>query len=353
MAGWKKLQMGIIGTGMIGRRHIMNFDEDPRTEIRWAAELDADLLAKAVKEFGVPNAARNYTAMLNDPELDAVVVCTPPVSHCKIGMDVMRAGKHLIMEKPLALNLAQAREMLAESGKHKELVITGCSCRHARLNPKFPYVKKLIASGELGRVYHVHHRTVRRQSRGGVEYHPTAKWFIDRERAGGGPLYDWGVYDLSFHLGVLGEPKFLGCRAFCVNGLDRVEGRKPVFTVEEHGAAFMEFEGGLTYYWERASNAHNLIPNQTSIYGTKAGVRFCYTSGDNGEIEFCDVSNNGRGKARSKILKVNMSRHRNDMYHLGQALIKALLKKGPVPMPWETEVKNIEIMGKVYRAAGW
>lgn len=349
----KKLQIGIIGTGMIGRAHMNNFRDDPRTEIRWVAELNAESLAKAAEEYGVPNATRNHKTMLRDPELDAVAVCTPPFSHCKLGMDVMRADKHLIMEKPLAATLPDARKMLAESKKHRGLMITGCSCRHARLNPKFAYVKRLIQSGKLGRVYHVHHRTVSRQRRGGVEFHPDAKWFINRKLAGGGPIYDWGVYDISFHLGVLGEPKFIGCKAFCVNGLDRVEGRKPVFTVEEHGAAFMEFEGGLTYYWERACNAHCNVPNSTTIYGTKAGIRFTYIAGDDDEIEFFDVSKNGRGKARSRILKVNLSHHRTDMYHLGQAVINALAGKGPAPMPWDIEVKNLEILHKIYKTARW
>jgi len=348
-----KLQIGMIGGGMIAQIHMKNFQEDQRTEILWLAEINQKTLKQVAKEFAVPNSTRDYKDMLQDPDLDAVVVSTPPDSHYPIGMEVMKAGKHLMLEKPLALTVLEAKKLLAESEKHPNLIITGCSCRHTRLNPKFAYVKKFIDSGKLGRIYHIHHQCIGRQSRGGIEYNPPAKWFLDRKRAGGGPLYDWGVYDLSFHLGVMGEPTFITAQAFCINGLDRVDPGTPVFTVEEHGGTLMKFAGGLTYYWERASNAHNSVPNQTTLYGTKGGLRFAYCTWDSNEVEHFYVDKEGQGKARSKILKVDMTRHKNDMYHLGQAFINALLRKGPLPMPWKLEVKNLEIINKVYKAAGW
>ena len=349
----KKWQMGIIGGGMIARAHLQNFQEDERSEILWLADINKDTLKRVAKEFAVPKATSNYENMLEDSELDTVVVSTPPDTHYRIGMEVMKAGKHLMLEKPLALTVSEAKELLAESKKYQDLVITGCSCRHARLNPKFHYVKKLIDSGKLGKVYHVHHQCINRQGRGGIEYNPAAKWFLDRKRAGGGPLYDWGVYDLSFHLGILGEPTFISAQAFCINGLDRVDPGTKIFTVEEHGGALMKFAGGLTYYWERASNAHNSVPNQTTIYGTEGGLRFSYTTWGSNKVEYFYVDEEGRGKARPKILKVNMSRHKNDMYHLGQAFINALEGKSPVPMPLEIEVTNLQVIHQVYRAAGW
>lgn len=349
----QKLQIGVIGTGMIAQRHMENFAADRRSELRWVADIDAKALKQSAETFSVPNAATDYKALLGDPALDAVVVCTPPVSHCQIGLDVMRAEKHLILEKPLALTVDEANRLLREAQERPKLMVTGCSCRHARLNPKFPFVRKLIESGKLGRVYHIHHRMINRQGRGGIEYNPKAKWFLDRKRAGGGPLYDWGVYDLSFHLGVVGQPEFLRAEAFCANGLDAVDPGTPHFTVEEHGGALMRFQGGLTYYWERANNAHNAAPNQTSIYGTKGGLRFDYISSGADEVEYFYVDRGGRGKAKSRTLKVNLSRHKGDMPELGRAIIRALLDGGPPPMPLEIEVQNLAIIHSVYKAAQW
>ena len=339
---------------MIAAAHMNNFSADRRTQIRWLADIDKKALQRAGDEFSVPKRTTDYKEMLADPELDAVVVCTPPAPHCRIGIDVLRAKKNLVMEKPLTLTVPEAKRLLREAKKHPELMVTGCSCRHARLQPKFAYVKNLIDSGKLGRVYFVHHRRVGRQGRPGIEYHPAAKWFLNRDVGGGGPLYDWGVYDLSFHLGILDEPKFVSCEAFCINGLDKVPAGTKTFTVEEHGAAMMRFENGLKYYWERASNAHQEIPHQTSIYGTKGGLRFAYTSGESNEITYFYTGKEGRGRPLTRTFKVNMSRHtRGDMYPVGQAIIAALKGQGPVPMPLELEVKNLEILHKVYRAAQW
>jgi len=258
-----------------------------------------------------------------------------------------------LMEKPLATTVADAKVLLAEARRHPRLKVSGCSCRHARLNPKFRFVKKMIDDGKLGDVYFVHHRGGGRQGRPGVEYNPSAKWFLDRKLAGGGPLYDWGVYDLSFHLGVLGEPRFVEAEAFCRNGMDRVKTGAKFFTVEEHGCALMKFAGGLSYFWERSSNAHNAVQPQTSIYGTRGGLRFGFCSWDPPEVEYFYVEKNGRGKAASTTLKVDMSEHKGDMPELGKAFIDHLCGKGPVPMPLALEVKNLAIIHAVYDAAGW
>lgn len=348
-----KLQIGVVGGGMIADAHMGNFVKDGRTQLRWLAETNTERLNEKAKKYSVPNATTDYREMLKDEELDAVIVCTPPWLHVKMGVDVMKAGKHLLMEKPLATTVADALTLLAEARRHPHLKVSGCSCRHARLNPKFHFVKKMIDDGKLGDVYFVHHRGGARQGRPGVEYNPGATWFLDRKLAGGGPLYDWGVYDLSFHLGLLGEPRFIKAEAFCRNGLDLVKTGAPVFTVEEHGAAWLKFAGGLSYFWERSSNAHNAVPPQTAIYGTRGGLRFGFCTWDPPEIEYFYVDRGGRGKARSKTYPIDMSSHKGDMPALGEAFIAYLLGKGPVPMPLELEVKNLKIIHAVYAAAGW
>ena len=347
------IQIGLVGGGMIAQAHMRNFAGDPRTAVRWLAEPNEAARTKSVETFKIPRATADYREMLKDPALDAVVVCTPPSSHVEIGVAVLRAGKHLLMEKPLSLDAARARVLLEEAERHPHLKVSGCSARHARLNPKFAVVRRMIAEGRLGRVYHVHHRALSRQGRGGVEYNPNAKWFLDRKIAGGGPLFDWGVYDLSFHLGVLGEPALIQADGFCINGLDRVAHGAPAFTVEEHGGALMTFAGGIKYYWERANNSHVEVPNQTTILGTAGGLRFGYCTWDGPQIEFFDVADEGTGKARKTVIDVDMSGHVDDMNALGKAFIAFLAGEGPAPMPLATEVTNLAILDRVYQAANW
>ncbi len=348
------LGIGVIGAGMIGKQHLANFVGDRRTRVLWVADIDPAALDYAASHFGPKHLTNDYRELLADPAVDAVVVATPPSEHTRQAIDSLRAGKHVMLEKPMAPTLSEARRVLAEANRRPDLLITDCSCRHARLNPKFAKVKQIIESGVLGDVYFIHHNSVNRQGRGGLEYNPPAKWFLDRAIAGGGPMYDWGVYDLSFHLGVLGEPRFLrAAGGFCVNGLDRVDPGTPVFTVEEHGGALMEFEGGLKYYWERATNAHSLVGNETRIYGTKGGLRFGFCTWDSPQIVHYYVDRAGRGKARQRTLRVNLRNRQPDMHYMGRAFVDAVLAGGPPPMPLDLAYKNLQILHKVYRAAGW
>ena len=348
------LGIGLIGGGMIAIGHMKNFAADPRVRILWVADPSDKALANAKEQFAVPNLTKDYREMLKDPAVDAVVVCTPPALHTEQAIAVMRAKKHLMLEKPMAATIADVRKIVAEARKHPKLIITDCSARHARLNPKFSLVKKMIDSGKLGRVYFIHHNAIGRQGRGGIEYNPPAKWFLDRKLAGGGPLMDWGVYDLSFHLGILNEPKFLSAKCgFCINGLDKVDPGTKTFTVEEHGAVLLEFDGGLKYFWERGNNAHNRAPNETRIYGTKGGLRLAYCTWDSPEITYYWVDKNGRGKAKDKVIKVDMSKHKGDLTELDLAFVSALLGKGPIPMPLDLAARNMEIIHKAYACTGW
>ncbi|NRA38142.1 MAG: Gfo/Idh/MocA family oxidoreductase [Planctomycetes bacterium] len=347
----KIIQIGIIGGGMIAQAHMNNIKKDKRVAVRWVADISEEALRKSQKAFDVPYGCTNYKDMLKDEDLDACIVCTPPSTHKTIGFDVMRAKKHLLLEKPLATTVKDCEALVAEAKKHPRLKISGCSARHARLNPKYEFVKKIIDSGKIGDVYHIHHQTTSRQGRGGIEYNPNAKWFLDRKIAGGGPLFDWGVYDLSFHLGIIGQPKLLGIESFAVNGLDKLfpTGKGHV---EEHGGAWMKFKGGLTYYWERGSNAHMENDGFTKIYGSKGGLKFIYTTWAGGEVEFFDISNNGKGKPRKKVLKTSMKKHDGDMEELGKAWINYLCAAGPRPIDFKTETANIKIMMDMYKKSG-
>lgn len=201
----------------------------------------------------------------------------------------------------------------------------------------------------MGEIYFIHHNSVSRQSRPGIEYHPTAKWFLNKEIAGGGVLFDWGVYDLSFHLGLLNDtPQLENINLlFIKRGLDNKDPGTNVFDVEEHFAASMKFSGGLNYYWERASNANMEAKNETRIYGTKGGIKLSYCSWDRPEIEFFDVENEGKGNARKEIIEVDMSQQ-NDHDELSKHYINALTGSERVAMPLSLAAKHLDIIYRIY-----
>jgi predicted dehydrogenase len=345
----KLFNFGIIGAGMIAEKHIIGLQKTGNVQIDWVARSNASLLKEFQKKFDIPKGTTNYREILADPEVDAVVITSPPQFHYQMFMDSVSAGKHILLEKPAAIKKQHIEEMVKIADAHPELIISDCSSRHARLQPKFRKVKEIIDSGILGEIYFIHHNAVARQSRPGIEYHPSAKWFLNREIAGGGVLFDWGVYDLSFHLGLLNDiPQIEDIDLlFMKSGLDNIDPGTNVFDVEEHFAVNLKLSGGLKYYWERSTNANMEAINETRIYGTKGGIKLGFCSWENPEIEFFDVENDGKGRARKEIIKVDMSKQ-EDNDELSKHFVNVLLGTEKVAMPLSLAAKHLDIIFRIY-----
>ena len=342
--------IGIIGAGMIAENHIESFLKTKRAKITWLAARTEESLKRVTDKFQIDRITTDYNEILNDKSVDAVVICTPPDIHKRIFIDAIAAGKNILVEKPLAMNLSDIDEMIEAEQSNPNLIICDCSARHSRLQPKYKAVKDIIDSGVLGEIYFVHHNCVWRQNRAGIEYHPLAKWFLNKAIAGGGPLFDWGVYDLSFHLGVLGDkPELLKVQNVMLkNGLDAVDPGTDIFDVEEHFSANMEFSGGMRYYWERANNANMEADSETRIYGSRAGLKFGFHSWDPPQMTFYDVDNNSKGKARKEVIEINMTNHGGDDFELAAHYIRVLDGKEKVMMPLTLSRKHLGIIFECY-----
>ncbi len=337
-------KIGIIGSGMIAKQHIDNIRKDGRGEVIWICNTTEAVLERKKEEFQIPKGTTNYKDILADSEVDAVIIATPPFNHGAIMKDALQAEKHILIEKPVCINEKELSEILEEAKKHPQLVVLECSCRHSVLQPKFRFIKKMIAEGKIGEVYYIHHNAVTRQNRCGIEY-PVAPWFLDKRKAGGGILIDWGEYDLAFHLGMLPqEPEMVSLDCFTRNELDQVPFDAPVFDVEEHAVAFMKFDNGLRYYYERSSNAHNEQPHETRIYGTKGGIKVSYCSWESDEIEYFYVTDDGKGKAVSEKITIDYSEHAGDGEELMIHFFDCLEKKTEPCMPLELAAKHARIL---------
>lgn len=307
--------IGIVGAGMYSRVHASCFQMDGRARVTWLASRSLPPTQALAQEFAIPNFSTDYRTMLQDPALDAVVITTPPDTHAQMTEEALQAGKHVLLEKPMATNRSGVRRIVAAAARQPELVVLECSCRHTRLQPKFDLVKQYITSGKLGKVYHIHHNSA--YPRTFIEYNPHGRWAMYKRTAGGGPFFDWGEYDLSFHLGVLADaPHLLRLRAFTRGDLRDVSDLAPNSDIEQHGAAFLEFqssapwcENRMTYYYERGSGTYNHIPSQTRICGTLGCLTFSFPTWDSPQVIFSHAGPQRSEPARDEVLEADFSQH--------------------------------------------
>lgn len=339
----ERYNIGVIGAGWIAKAHMGFLQDTGRAFITWIAARDPENLEKVRSEYHVPNKTQDYREILKDPSVDLVLIATPPDTHREMFIAALKAGKHVLLEKPMALNSEDLDEMMRVKAIYPHLIAMECSARHSRLNPKYDLVKEIIGSGALGEIYHIHHQSVKRQQRPGIEFHPVAKWFLDRKRAGGGPLFDWGVYDLSFHLGVLGDvPQLEGVEKVVLkSGLDHVDPGTAVYDVEEHLLVNLQLSGGLSYHWERGVHAHVEVPNETRIYGTRGGIKLAYCTWDDPLVIFYDLDEHGKAR------ETHFSREcpeKEDGHYLSQHLIAVLDGREGAKIPLDIAKKHMEII---------
>ena len=196
----KKVVVGVIGCGCIANAaHIPSYMNNPDVVIKYFCDIIPERAEQAVSQYGCGIAVTDYHDVIGDPEVEAVSVCTPNRMHPVIAMDALRAGKHVLCEKPAARTYAEAKEMQAvqhETGKVLNIGVVN------RFNTAVNKIRELISAGTLGEVYHVYVSFRARRSIPGL-----GGAFTTKEIAGGGALIDWGVHYLDIVMFCTGDPK--------------------------------------------------------------------------------------------------------------------------------------------------
>ncbi len=340
----KQYNLGIIGAGMYGKILMRAFQQDlRRANITWVNSASEGTTRSAAEEFGVEKWSTEYREVLNDPVVDAVVIATPPFVHAEQLEESLKAGKHVLLEKPIAESRESLQRIVKAVEEAPDRKVLEASCRHTRLTRKFKFIKDIIDSGELGEVYHIHHNMLSRGTF--IEYNPNGAWAMNKKLAGGGPFADRGVYDLAFHLGLLNDvPQLKSAKSFARHDLRDMSKYVEFSDVEQHGAAWMEFDTGLTYYYENGGGVHNETPNETRLYGTKGGLRFHHYSWDSNKIEFFSIEN---GEPRNETLTVDTTGQPDDTLAIATHFLDYLDGKTEPLMTVPLAAKHMEILFKI------
>lgn len=277
------IKVGVIGCGTIANSaHIPSYMNCPDAEIKYFCDIIPERAQAAVEKYGCGIAVEDYHTVINDPEVTAVSVCTPNRMHPIIAIDALRAGKHVLCEKPAARTYAEALEM--QKAQHETGLTLNIGVVN-RFNTAVNEIKKLIDAGELGEVYHVYvsfraHRSI--PGLGGA--------FTTKEIAGGGCLIDWGVHYLDIVMYCLGDPEpvTVSGKAFSKLGVDmknyvyegmwaeNTKNLEGTYDVDDSVTAFIRTTGPtITLNGAWAQNIGVSEP-YIDFLGTKAGIRLNY-----------------------------------------------------------------------------
>jgi predicted dehydrogenase len=195
----KKVKVAIIGNGMIANtQHGPAYAKNPLAEIKYCVDIIPERAQAFKEKFNVEYAVTDYREAIADPEVDVVSICVPNYLHAPISIDALKAGKHVLCEKPAAMNYQEALAMKKAADENNRILNIGVV---NRFNTAVNKVKELIEAGELGKLYHIYCSFRSYRSIPGL-----GGPFTTKALAGGGVLIDWGVHYLDLIMYCIGNP---------------------------------------------------------------------------------------------------------------------------------------------------
>lgn len=269
------IRIGILGCGKIAQvRHIPEYADNKDCELYGFYNPTRSRAEDMAKKYG----GKVYDTpeeLLSDPDIDAVSVCAANYAHAELTIKALKAGKHVLCEKPMAMNAAEAEQMIAAAKKNDRLLMIGFVLR---FGDEARIAKDFIDQDYLGDIYYSKATYLRRHGAPGG-------WFSDKSRSGGGPVIDLGVHVIDLTRYLMGRPKALSVFA---STEDRIKNRphlktsvgwKPdgatpqdPYDVEDFAVALIRYEDSKTTLLETSYSINGEEVTKKELYGTKGGV---------------------------------------------------------------------------------
>jgi predicted dehydrogenase len=204
----KTLRVGMIGYGFMGKAHSNAWRQAPyffplkaKVELHTICGRNSAGVQAARAQMGWQFATTHWQEVIDSPLIEIVDIVTPNDSHAEIAIAAARAGKHVLCEKPLALNVKQADSMLAAVQKAK---VMNMVCHNYRRVPAIAQARKMVAEGALGQIHHFHARYAQDWL---VDPEAPMRWKVQKEISGSGSLGDIAVHVIDLGRYLVGEFK--------------------------------------------------------------------------------------------------------------------------------------------------
>jgi predicted dehydrogenase len=246
-------KVAVIGLGGVAQLiHLPNLLKLNNVQVSSVAEINKNRLNTIADKFNVKERFTDYKELLAKDDCEAVIIATPTSTHKDVALDCLKAGKNILVEKPLARSYEEAKVILASANKFKKKLMVGMNLR---FRPDAMLLRSLISSGEIGEPFYIKCGWIRRQS-------SAQKWFTRKTEAGGGVIFDLGILLLDLSLWLLDYPQVqsVSTKNFNHNTKD----------VEDTSISFIKFSNSsvvsLETSWSLVLDKDDFYVN---VYGTK------------------------------------------------------------------------------------
>jgi predicted dehydrogenase len=274
-----KVRIAIQGSGIIARYHARACQAIPEVELVAAANWRPESLERLAREWNIPRTTTSFAELAADPEIDAVIVTVPNALHKDETIRMLRAGKHVLVEKPMATHLDAAREMVETAKRCQRHLL--CA-PFTQLSPTFQAIGRRLRRGDIGRV-------VSARGRYGWAGPDWADWFYKPE---GGALFDLGVYNLTTLTGWLGPV----LRVTAMAGVavpERLVGDRAVrVEAEDNAQVLLDFGGARLGALTSSFSIQQYRGPGLELFGTEGTL---YLLGDDWDPDGYEVWQNSAG----------------------------------------------------------
>jgi len=320
----KKIQWGVLGAAIIAvEQMIPAIQESKYGEVRAIASRNLEKAKQVSKKFNIPLFYEGYETLLADPEIDAVYIPLPNHLHVPWAVKALRAGKHILIEKPVALNAEEARILQDEARKHPHL--KAMEAFMYKFHPQWNEIKKLIDEGAIGTLKLI------QSSFSFFDDHPES--IVNSKEYGGGSLMDVGCYPVSVSRYLFGEEP--------THVMATME-YHPETQIDLHASGILEFDRGRTLFF---SSIQQMEYQEVSIFGThgKILVDIPFNPPPDQPAQWILETEDHRKIIRSEIS--------NQYTTQADTFSRAILDQAGLPVSLLDAVQNMEIVDAIHKSA--
>ena len=338
----------LVGAGAIAHAHAksisgLDFDSDvfvadPSKEAR---EAFADKFPEATL---FEDADSMFDAPARDD--DIAVIATPVFAHHGPAIQALESGRHVLCEKPFALTLDEATEILATANQTDRIVASPTCREHS---PATDRVAELVKEGTIGEPYHITWTARNNRSRPGIEYQPVSKWFLDRSKSGGGPVMDWGPYD-AYQLQRLLDPESVTVQqAWTAQPETEIDPSDVPNTVEYHASADLTYHCGdgtdVAVSYERSWCTHGDPRTIFEIEGTQGAIRWSWL--DWVEPDEVTLATDDDGERVTETIEIESAAQDNPI----ENMVRLVNGENAPIASGDTALFNFSVLQGIYAAA--